>query len=136
MAVIIIAGTLLFGVPLRGDVLLLAIMTLFFLLGALGLGIFISAALKSQVLATQAAMIATFLPAVLLSGFLFDIASMPPVVRAFTYVVPARYFVVITRGIFLKDVGIDVLWVQGVAMIAFAIVGLALATRAFRKEVA
>jgi ABC-2 type transport system permease protein len=135
MAVIILAGTLLFGVPLRGDVLLLAIMTLLFLLGALGLGIFISAALKSQVLATQVAMIATFLPAVLLSGFLFDIASMPAVVRAATYVVPARYFVVITRGIFLKDVGIDVLWVQGAAMLAFAVVGLALATRSFRKEV-
>jgi ABC-2 type transport system permease protein len=111
-------------------------MTLLFLLGALGLGIFISAALKSQVLATQVAMIATFLPAVLLSGFLFDIASMPAVVRAATYVVPARYFVVITRGIFLKDVGMDVLWVQGAAMLAFAVVGLALATRSFRKEVA
>jgi ABC-2 type transport system permease protein len=136
MAIIILAGTIIFGVPLRGDVLLLAVMTLLFLLGALGLGIFISAALKSQLLATQAAMFATFLPAVLLSGFLFDIASMPPVVRAATLIVPARYFVVITRGIFLKDVGIDVLWVQGAAMLVFAVVGLSLATHSFRKEVA
>jgi ABC-2 type transport system permease protein len=136
MAIIILAGTIVFDVPLRGDMLLLALMTLLFLLGALGLGIFISAALKSQVLATQAAMIATFLPAVLLSGFLFDIASMPPVIRAATWIVPARYFIVITRGIFLKDVGIDVLWVQGAAMLAFAVIGLSLATHSFRKEVA
>jgi len=136
MIVIITAGILVFHVPLRGDILLLAGMTLLFLLGALGLGIFISAALKSQVLATQAAMIATYLPAVLLSGFLYDIASMPAVIRMVTLIVPARYYVVITRGIFLKDVGIDVLWVQGFAMLVFATVGLTLATVSFRKEVA
>jgi ABC-2 type transport system permease protein len=136
MTVIIVAGMVVFGVPLRGDVLLLTGMTLLFLLGALGLGIFISAAVKSQVLATQTAMIATYLPAVLLSGFLYDIASMPAVIRAATFVVPARYYIVITRGIFLKDVGIEVLWVQGLAMLAFATIGLGLATRSFRKEVA
>lgn len=135
VTIIIVAGMAVFGVPLRGDVLLLTGMTLLFLLGALGLGIFISAAVKSQVLATQAAMIATYLPAVLLSGFLYDIASMPAVIRAFTFIVPARYYVVITRGIFLKDVGIDVLWVQGLAMLLFATIGLGLATRSFRKEV-
>jgi ABC-2 type transport system permease protein len=136
MVVIILASLLVFGVPLRGDILLLTGMTLLFLLGALGLGIFISAALKSQVLATQAAMIATYLPAVLLSGFLYDIASMPAVVRAVTLAVPARYYVVITRGIFLKDVGLDVLWMQGLAMLIFAIAGLTLATLSFHKEVA
>jgi ABC-2 type transport system permease protein len=136
MLVIIFASLLVFGVPLRGDILLLTGMTLLFLLGALGLGIFISAALKSQVLATQAAMIATYLPAVLLSGFLYDIASMPAVVRAVTLAVPARYYVVITRGIFLKDVGLDVLWMQGLAMLIFAIAGLTLATLSFHKEVA
>lgn len=130
----VVAGMLLFGTPLNGSVLVLALLTLLFLVGALGLGIFISAAVKSQVLATQVAMVATYLPAVLLSGFLFDIASMPVVLRAVTYLIPARYFVTVTRGIFLKGVGLEVLWVQGLFMAAFATLGLGLAVRAFRKE--
>jgi ABC-2 type transport system permease protein len=130
------AGMLLFDVPLRGSIPLLGLMTLLFLLGALGLGIFISAALKSQLLATQAAIIATYLPAVLLSGYIFDLGSMPVVVQGISHLVPARYFVTVSRGIFLKDVGLDVLWPQALAMLAFATLGLGLATRAFRKEVA
>src|SRR5690606_19380951 len=128
----VLAGVLVFGVPFRGSVLLLAAMTLLFLLGALGLGMFISAVLKSQVLATQVAMVATYLPALLLSGFLFDIASMPAVLRVVSLVVPARYYISVTRGVFLKDIGIDVMWVQGVSMVLFAAVGIALATGAFR----
>jgi ABC-2 type transport system permease protein len=136
VAVAIAAGVTVFGVPLRGSLLLLAGMTVLFLLGALGMGIFISAALRSQLLATQVAIVATYLPALLLSGFLFDIASMPAVLRAITTVVPARYYIAVTRGVFLKDVGIDVLWVQGAAMILFAAAGLGLATLAFRKRIA
>jgi len=136
VTVILAAGLWVFHVPFRGDPLLLFALTILFLIGALGFGIFISATLRSQVLATQAAMISTFLPAVLLSGFLFDIASMPTVIRLATYAVPARYFIAITRGIMLKDAGIDTLWVQAVAMAIFAAVGLGLATRNFRKVVA
>ncbi|MGH7468274.1 MAG: ABC transporter permease [Longimicrobiales bacterium] len=131
-----LAGILIFGVPLRGNVLLLGVMTLLFLVGALGLGLFISATLKSQVLATQVAMVATYMPALLLSGFLFDIASMPIVLRTFTYIVPARYYIAVTRGVFLKGVGLDALWVQGISMVVFATVGLALAAAAFRKRIA
>jgi ABC-2 type transport system permease protein len=131
-----ILGMVLFGVPLRGNVLLLGVMTLLFLLGALGLGIFISAALKSQVLATQVALVATYLPALLLSGFLFDIASMPLVLQAISRIVPARYFITVTRGVFLKGVGLEVLWVQALSMIAFAAVGITAATLAFRKRIA
>lgn len=129
------AGLVVFGVPFRGSVLLLGGMTLLFLLGALGLGIFISAVMKSQLLATQVAMVATYLPALLLSGFLFDIAGMPPALRAFTLVVPARYYIAVTRGVILKGVGIEALWVQGLSMIIFAAVGLGLATAAFRKRI-
>ncbi|MGE0158018.1 MAG: ABC transporter permease [Gemmatimonadales bacterium] len=136
VAVTVVAGLLIFGTPLRGSVLLLAFLTLLFLLGALGLGIFISAAVKSQVLAMQISMVATYLPAVLLSGFLFDVASMPVVLRAVTFLIPARYYVTVTRGIFLKGVGVDVLWMQAGFMLLFAALGLALATRAFRKELA
>jgi ABC-2 type transport system permease protein len=134
VATTVVAGLLIFGTPLNGSVLLLALLTLLFLTGALGLGIFISAAVKSQVLATQVAMVATYLPAVLLSGFMFDIASMPGPLRAFTFLVPARYFVTVTRGVFLKGVGFEALWPQAVLMAAYATVGLALATRTFRKE--
>lgn len=136
VAVATLAGVLLFGVPFRGDVLLLGALTLLFLIGALGLGIFISAALRSQVLAMQVALVVTYLPALLLSGFLFDIRSMPVALRAFTWVVPARYFVAVTRGVFLKGVGIEVLWVQAVSMLVFATAGLGLAAVAFRKEIA
>jgi ABC-2 type transport system permease protein len=136
VAVASCVAVFLFDVPFRGSVLLLGMLTLLFLVGALGLGIFISAAVKTQVLATQVAMIATLLPALLLSGFIFTIATMPLALRAITYVVPARYYVAVTKGIFLKGVGASVLWVDAVAMIVFALIGLSLAIGVFKKEIA
>ncbi|MGH7546085.1 MAG: ABC transporter permease [Gemmatimonadota bacterium] len=129
-------GVWLFDVPFRGSPILLMMLAFFFIVGALGLGIFISAAARSQLLATQLGMITTFLPAFLLSGFMFAISVMPPVLQAVTYLVPARYFLVVTRGIFLKGVGVEVLRVQGLLMIVFAALGLALATKIFKKEIA
>lgn len=131
-----VAGVLLFGVPFRGSFALLMILSFFFLIGSLGLGIFISAVARSQLLATQMAMLTTFLPAYLLSGFMFAIQVMPAPLRLVTYLIPARYFLVVTRGIFLKGVGAEVLFVQGLLMIAFAALGLGLAARVFRKELA
>jgi ABC-2 type transport system permease protein len=116
-------------------VLLMALATLF-LIGSLGLGIFISAAARSQLLATQISLLATYLPSLLLSGLIFDLASMPFVLRVISLIIPARYFIVVLRGIFLKGVGPEVLWIQGLAMIAFAAIGLTLAVRSFRKEIA
>jgi ABC-2 type transport system permease protein len=131
----ILIGMYVFDVPFRGNPFLLAIMTTMFLIGSLGLGIFISAVLRSQLLATQVAMIATFLPSLLLSGLMFDLNMMPAVLRGISLLVPARYFITVMRGIFLKDVGIPVLWLQGLAMVAYAVLGLGLAVRAFRKEI-
>lgn len=136
VAFAVVVGRLIFQVPVRGNLLLLAALTLLFLLGALGLGIFISAAVKSQVLATQVAMLATFLPALLLSGFIFSLATMPIVLRALSYLVSARYYVTVTKGIFLKGVGAGVLWTEAVAMVGFALLGLTLAIAVFRKEIA
>jgi ABC-2 type transport system permease protein len=136
VAVTAAAGMLIFGVPLRGSILLLGAMTLLFLLGALGLGMFISAVLRSQVLATQVAMVVTYLPALLLSGFLFDIGSMPVVLRAITWIVPAKYYIEVTRGVFLKGVGLEALWVPGISMVIFATVGITLATIVFHKRIA
>jgi ABC-2 type transport system permease protein len=129
-----VLGVVLFDVPFRGSPALLMILSFFFLIGALGLGMFISAVAKSQVLATQMAMVATYLPAMLLSGFMFSIDVMPRFLRAITYLIPARYFLVVTRGIFLKGVGVEVLYIQGLLMIAFATAGLSLAVLKFRKE--
>ncbi|MFP3941161.1 MAG: ABC transporter permease [Acidobacteriota bacterium] len=129
-----VLGVVLFGVPFRGSPALLMVLSFFFLLGSLGLGMFISAVSRSQLLATQVAMVATFLPAFLLSGFMFAISVMPAALQAVTYLVPARYFLVVTRGIFLKGVGVAVLQVQGLLMVAYAALGLGLAVVAFRKE--
>jgi ABC-2 type transport system permease protein len=136
VALIAGAGVLVFGVPFRGPLLVFLAQTILFLVGALGLGMVISAAAKTQFLATQIALIATLLPAMLLSGFLFEIEAMPPALQAVTYAVPARYYVVVARGIMLKGVGPSVLWTQSVFMIAFAVAGIGLAARVFRKEVA
>jgi ABC-2 type transport system permease protein len=135
VAMVLTTGLLVFGVPFRGDPILLAGMSILFLLGALGLGIFISSVADSQIFAMQAAMVATYLPALLLSGFLFDIAGMPWILRVVTYLIPARYFVTVTRGVLLKGVGVEVLWPQAVFMLAFAVLGLTLATRVFKKEI-
>ncbi|HSM15282.1 MAG TPA: ABC transporter permease, partial [Thermoanaerobaculia bacterium] len=128
-------GVVLFGVPFRGSALLLGGLALLFLTGSLGFGLFISAATRSQMLATQVSMLATFLPAFLLSGFMFAIAIMPAPLRALTYLVPARYFLVVTRGIFLKGVGPEVLAIQALLMVLFAAGGLTLAVRSFHKEI-
>lgn len=133
---VVLLGMFVFAVPFRGSPLLLAVTALLFLLGSLGLGIFISAAARSQLLASQTAMIVTFLPSTILSGAIFDIASMPLALRAISVVVPARYFIVVLRGILLKGVGLHELAAQALAMLAFAVVGLGLAVRAFRKEIA
>ena len=132
----IVIGRLVFHVPFRGSPVLLVALATLFLIGSLGLGIFISAAAKSQLLATQISLLATYLPSLLLSGLIFDLASMPLVLRTVSLVVPARYFIVVLRGIFLKGVGPEVLWIQGLAMIVFAVLGLTLAVHAFRKELA
>lgn len=129
-----IVGVLLFEVPFRGSALLLGGLSLLFITGALGVGLFISAVARSQILATQLAMVTTFLPAFLLSGFIFAIEPMPAPLRAISFLIPARYFLVVTRGIFLKGVGLDVLAGQALLMVVFAVVGLALAVKSFKKE--
>ena len=134
VAICSVLGIWLFDVPFRGSPFLLMMLSFFFLTGALGLGMFISAVAHSQLEATQLAMIVTFLPAYLLSGFMFAIDVMPVVLRAITYLVPARYFLVVTRGLFLKGVGVEVLRVQGLLMIAFSLIGFVAAVRVFRKE--
>jgi ABC-2 type transport system permease protein len=128
-------GVLLFRVPFRGSPLLLMALSIAFLVGALGMGMLISAVTRSQVLATQIAMVVTYLPAFLLSGFMFDVKVMPALLEGLTYLIPARYFLVVTRGIFLKGVGLEVLGVPALLMVAFGLAGFVAAVSVFRKEI-
>ena len=128
-------GDAVFGVPFRGSLLYFLGASFFFLVGSLSLGIWVSAAMKSQLVAFQLASLLTFLPSFLLSGFMFDIANMPKVLQGISLLIPARYFIVLVRGIMLKGVGPSVLWPHGLGMVVYGIVGLTLAMRSFRKEI-
>jgi len=136
MVLSIAIGLLVFQVPLRGNPLILVGSTCLFLLGSLCWGIFISAAARTQVMAYQMGMLSSFLPAMLLSGFIYSIENMPVVVQAITYVVPARYFVTILKGVFLKGVGLEILWGEAAFLFVFAALVFFAATRKLRQKVA
>ncbi len=124
----------LFGVPIRGSLGLLAIATLLYLVGAMAMGLLFSAALKSQQVAMQISFVATILPSMILSGFIFPIKNMPWFLQYISYAVPARYYLRLIRGLFLKGVGMEVLWPDMLAMVIFAFVVMAAATSRFRRS--
>ncbi len=134
VVVIIAAGMLLFGMPMRGSWLLLLAAVSLFLVGALGLGLLISTAAATQQVAFQVAMLASFLPTFILSGFIFPISSMPPFLQVVTFAIPARYFLVALRGIMLKGAGLEAFGGQLAALAVFAAVVLALASVRLRHE--
>ena len=128
-AIAVFIGRVVFNVPFRGSVLLLAVTGCVFLCGALFWGIFISAAAKSQLLAYQVGFLTSFLPAFLLSGFVYALENMPAPIQAISHIFPARYFVTILKGIFLKGVGLEVLWVDLLFLLAYGGIMFVLATR-------
>lgn len=136
MVIAVVMGEFLFHVPLRGNVVLLFFLSGFFLMGALSLGMLISIVTRNQLLASQLAMVTTFLPAFLLSGFMYAISNMPEAIQVLSHLIPARYFVVILKGIYLKGVGLSVLWMQFVFLLLFSFITVTLANRKFRKRVA
>ncbi len=101
-AIVIGASMVLFGLPMRGDYLALVVALSLFLIGALATGLLISTASETQQVAFQMALLVSFLPTIMLSGFIFPISSMPSALQYVTYLVPARYFLVVLRGIVLK----------------------------------
>lgn len=131
----ILVGVFVFGVPFRGSFLLLAAACGVFLIGALFWGILISALARSQLLAYQMGMITSFLPAFLLSGFVFAIETMPRPIQFFTLIVPARYFITILRGTFLKGVGLETLAPQLAFLLAYGALVFVVATRKMRQKV-
>jgi ABC-2 type transport system permease protein len=124
-----------FEVPLRGSFTLLLAMSLLYVVCTLGIGLFISTISDTQ---QQAMMTATFFfltPMIYLSGFVFPIENMPQIIQYATYLIPLRYFLVIVRGIFLKGIGLDLLWPQALALAAWGGVVLALAVARSRKRI-
>jgi ABC-2 type transport system permease protein len=131
---IVFVSMLLFGMPMRGSWLLLLLALSLFLVGALGLGLLISSIAETQQVAFQVALLVSFLPTLLLSGFVFPIASMPRALQLITYAVPARYFLVALRAIVLKGAGLGVYWMDLAALSAFAVVVLALASVRLQRQ--
>jgi ABC-2 type transport system permease protein len=124
-----------FGIPIAGNPLVLLLATVFYLLSTLGIGLLISTVSETQ----QQAMLTAFFfmqPAVLLSGFIYPIANMPPAVRWITLANPLRYFLVVVRGVFLKGSGLGILWPQVAALAVLGAVFLVLASLRFRKTLA
>ena len=136
LAIAVSMTVFLFDVPLRGSVPLLFGVGTVFIVATLAQGILISTVTRQQLLASQVAMIATFLPAFLLSGFAFAIANMPVVVRGITYIVPARYFVAMVKGIFLRGTGLTILWGDALCLLGFAALMILLAIARTRKRLA
>ena len=131
---IVVAAMVLFDMPMRGSwPVLLGVVSLF-LIGALGFGLLISSIADTQQVAFQLALLTSFLPTLMLSGFIFPISSMPTFLQLVTHIVPARYFLVALRGIVLKGVGPAVFWDDLVALGLFAVVILGLASLRLRRQ--
>lgn len=132
----IVMGVYLFGVPLKGSIALLLSLSAIFLFGGVCQGILISIIAKgSQAIASQIALLSTFLPAFLLSGFIFSIANMPRVFQLVTYIVPARYYVTILKGIFMKGVGLSILVGDALLLGVYGIVVFVAANKRFQKRI-
>jgi ABC-2 type transport system permease protein len=135
LVLVTFVGVVWFQIPVRGSYVLLVFATSVYLLSTLGIGLLISTVSQTQ----QQALMSTFfffMPAVLLSGFMFPIANMPVPVQWLTYLNPMRYAMVILRDIFLKGVGMNILWPQVAALAVMGAVTLGLASRRFKKTLA
>jgi ABC-2 type transport system permease protein len=132
----VLVGVFVFQVPLRGSVPLLAVSVSVYLMGVLFWGVFVSAVAKTQLAAYQLGLLSSFLPAFLLSGFVYSIENMPPAIQAITYAVPSRYVVTILKGVFLKGVGIGVLWSELGFLALFATLIFIQATRKVNRKLA
>jgi ABC-2 type transport system permease protein len=132
----LLAAWLVFHVPFRGSVILLLAASILYSMVGLALGVLIAAVTSSQRAAMLGAMTSTMLPSVLLSGMIFPIASMPAWLRPATYLVPARWFIVISRGIMLKGIGITYLWKDLLVLTVMLAVLLAASVRSFKSRLA
>ena len=131
---VIVVSMILFDLPMRGSWLLLLAALSLFLVGALGLGLLISSVAETQQVAFQLALLASFLPTLMLSGFIFPISSMPRVLQVITYAVPARYFLIALRSIVLKGAGVAAYARELGALVMFALMVLCLASVRLHRQ--
>lgn len=136
MTLVLVTSTAVFHVPFRGNLLYFYLAAMLFMLGALGAGLFISLISRTQQVAAMVAFLTSFLPAFMLSGFIFPIASMPLVLRVLSYAVPAKYFLTIIRGLFLKGSGLGLLWPDFLIMLLYAVFFFVISINRFQKRVA
>jgi ABC-2 type transport system permease protein len=133
ITVALLVGCLVFNVPIRGSILELYLLTLFFITASLGLGLMISNVARNQMQAIQLAFF-VFLPSILLSGFLFPRQAMPDIIYYFSYIIPLTYYLDIIRGIVLKGVGFSYLVGQVTALLVFSLVMLGISSARFKKK--
>ncbi len=134
MLLAVIMGQYLFEVPLRGNAALVFGVTAIFLPGSLAMGMLISIMTRSQLLASQLAMVLTFLPSFLLSGFMYAVANMPAVIQGITFFVPSRYFVSILKNIYLKGAGIQIILYETLILLVFAVALIIIANKKLAKR--
>ncbi|HOT43418.1 MAG TPA: ABC transporter permease [Spirochaetota bacterium] len=128
----LVIGYFVFNVPFRGSFIELILISILFLVGTSGLGILISSLTRVQVLSVQVAIVVTYLPSFMLSDFIFPIKNMPVIIQAITYIIPAKYMIVVLKGIILRGVGYPVLITQIIFLSIFCILVLALCVKKFR----
>ena len=134
--IVVITAIALFvlAIPFRGDAILFAIASAFFVVSCLAFGLLISSRASSVEVANETAVLVAFLPAFMLSGFVFPIANMPVVIQWLSYLFPARYMMTISRGVFLKGAGWAALWPEVASLVVYAVVALVLASVSYRRK--
>ena len=133
---ILFLGYILFDVSIKGSILLLSLVTVVFLVGSLGMGLLISTLVETQQLAFMIAVFVSMLPTFILSGFVFPIRNMPLIIQGITYILPARYFLVVLRAIILKGAGLSAFWDQALILAIYAVIMIGISSLRMRKILA
>ena len=131
---VVFFASLVFSLPVKGGVLLLLFLSLIILMTTLGLGLFISTISRTQQQAMMTAIFFFMLPMMFFGGFVFPIENMPIIIQYVSYIIPVRYYFVIVRGLFLKGVGMSILWPQALALLIFGSVILSMSVMRFQKR--
>lgn len=135
LALILILSRLIFAVPFRGSLLTFFVLSTLFIAASLGMGLYISTVAQTAQTAWLMGFLSSILPAIILSGFIFPIESMPPPIQVFTYMFPIRYYMVILRGIILKGAGMAILYPEAIILLLFALALITASALKFRKKV-
>lgn len=130
---ILFLGYILFDVSIKGSIFLLSLVTFVFLVGSLGMGLLISTLVETQQLAFMIAVFVSMLPTFILSGFVFPIRNMPLIIQGITYILPARYFLVVLRAIILKGAGLSAFWDQALILAIYAVIMIGISSLRMRK---